>query len=87
MIITTIITTKCRNKFNMKTSKYKGVYITKPDRSSKDRINFIYRVQVYKDGKCYKCGLYDDEIKAAKAYDKKCIELGICEGLNFFKRA
>ena len=57
-------------------SKYKGVYYFKRDNR--------FKSQVWFNGKSYYVGTFDSEIEAAKAYDKKALELfGEFARLNF----
>ena len=68
-----------RNKVktqNKTTSKYKGVYW--------ERSCNRWRVQMEKNGRRYNVGVFKDEVEAAKAYDKKALELyGEFACLNF----
>jgi len=75
------IANKSQNAMNAKkhtrsTSKYKGVYYYKRDNK--------WASQIVLNNKRYYLGLFADEIDAAKAYDKKAIELfGEFAKLNF----
>lgn len=60
-----------------KTSRFKGVCLTKSGR---------YRVQIAKDRKIYYLGLFDNEIKAARHYNRHARKLhGRFASLNTFK--
>lgn len=63
-----------RNVANKKTSKYRGVSL----------VDSKWLVQIYHKGKNIIIGKYDDEIRGAREYDKKAIELkGDRARLNF----
>jgi len=58
------------------TSSYRGVYFHKPSNK--------WCVSIRSEGVAHHLGSYDNEAEAAKAYDKKAIELGFLpEALNF----
>ena len=59
---------KGNNKQSHASSKYKGVYWCKSMNK--------WAVRIFDaDGKKYRCGNYNDEIEAAKAYNKRAVEL------------
>lgn len=71
--------TRNRQKRKDKTSsKYKGVSLIKSNKK--------WYASIKQDGKSYNLGTYQTEIQAAKAYDKKAIELfGEYANINFRK--
>lgn len=73
------VCTNSENLYNLKLRKsskygYKGISLRKNK----------WIVQLKKNNKYFYCGLFDDKIEAAKAYDKKAKELfGTFANLNF----